>query len=259
MPSITVAGAYTPGNPASQELPLWFYITFPDDVGTCTAMLVISSPSSALTGPGGNAITFAFDELRNAVGTTSSRYSLSSFGGGKIITDTIRISPPASLAGGTYSQSLTLSLYENGALIARAPMTITVNVTSACTLPTPDVTSMDFSPGVDRAQIQHGYTQTAVIQGAFCTGPARLSLRATPMTTDEPASAAFANHIDFNATATMGAARAMLSTSAASEAAIPVDGSTAPVTIAVALQAGAKRLAAGRYASSLRVTLEPAN
>jgi len=258
MPSITVAGTYIPGNPAP-ALNVWFYITFADDVGYCSTMFVMSMPAAVLNGPGGSTIPFAFGELRDAVGTTTSRFYITSAGGGSIVSDTLSIMPGPGVAGGPHTQTITLSLYENGSLVARAPMTITVNVPSACTLPPPDVSALDFSAGISAARVQQGFTQRAVIQGASCSGPGRLTLRAPPMSTSAVPSPGFTSNIDFTATARKGAASAQLSTSTATEAAITVTGDNSPITVDVSLQSGGLPLVAGQYASTLRLTLEPAN
>lgn len=259
MTPITVAGTFNPGNPAYRTYPAYFHVTFPSDVGFCEAMLVISSPTSSLIGPAGDEIPFLFDQLREATGTTSSSYIISSFGGRSDIYDTLRIFPTANISGGIHSQTLTLSLYENSVLLARSAMTISINVYPACTLPAPDVASMDFSRGISGATILHGYTQSAVIQGASCTGAGRLTIRSAPLSTNAVPSPGFSSNINFNATARMGAASAQLSTAAATDASITVAGNQAPITIDVSLQSDGLPLVAGQYASTLRITLEPAN
>lgn len=260
MDPITVAGTYNPVSPAADTaFPVWFYITFPDDVGSCAATLVISAPSLTLLGAAGDTIPFAFDELNDAIGTTNSRYRVYSAGGGAQIYDTLRIMPPANVASGVHAQTLTLSLYENGVLIARGTMAIAVTVLSACTLPAPDVAALDFSAGIQQGRILPSFTQTAVIHGASCTGPGRLTLRGEAMTTDSPPTASFTNRIDYRARASMASAAALLSTAEGADAVVAVPPGAAPITIDVSLLANSARPAAGRYASTLRVTLEPAN
>lgn len=260
MDPITVAGTYNPVSPAADTaFPVWFYITFPDDVGSCAATLVISGPSLNLLGTAGDPIPFAFNELNDAIGTTSSRYRIYSAGGGAQIHDTLRIMPPATVASGLHSQTLTLSLYESSALIARGTMTIAISVLSACTLPAPDVAALDFSAGIQQGRILPSFTQTAVIQGASCTGPGRLTLRGEAMATESAPTASFTNRIDYRARASMASASAQLSTTEAADAAVTVPPGAAPITIDVSLLANSRRPAAGRYASTLRITLEPAN
>jgi hypothetical protein len=260
MEPITVAGSHNPVSPAADTtFPIWFYITFPDDVGSCAAMLVLSTPRTALIGPAGDAIPFAFDDLARAIGTTSSQYQVYSFGGGKQFSDTLRITPPQDISAGVHSQAITLSLYENGALIARGTMTIAVNVLSACTLPAPDVTTLDFSPGISQGRVASLFTQTAVIHGAACTGPARLTLRGAPMATDAPPTQAFDSHLDYTARASLASTAVSFSTANAAQSSVAIPSASSPLTIDVSLTPGSRPLAAGRYTSTLRVTLEPAN
>lgn len=169
------------------------------------------------------------------------------------------ISPGQRVPAGTYSETRTVVIADASArVLSRQSLFIQATVTSSCTLPAPATAHLDFSAGVRAARPTAGYTQSTIIDGASCSGPAVLTLRGAPMKTGTAANG-FKASIDYTATATFSNATAMLATATASQATTALNAPTGRLTVSVALVDGGTPLAAGTYSSLLSIVLEPAN
>ena len=162
---------------------------------------------------------------------------------------------------GNYSEILNLRLFANGFSqpLVQTTITFSARVIASCTLPAPNVSQLNFSQGIVNGRVTQGYKLSALIQGASCSGPARLVLRGTPMLTAATVPAGFDNKIYYQAIAKLGAATTILHVDTSGEALATLPATSGTVTIDVALVDKGKTQAAGTYSSVLSVVLEPSN
>lgn len=129
----------------------------------------------------------------------------------------------------------------------------------SCILPSPSVAHLNFSGGIVNGQVTPHYTLSTVINGASCSGAAKLILRGVPLRTGLNPAAHFDNAIHYRATAKMGSAATVLLTDSTSEAMVALLPTSGPLAVDVSLIAKGKPLVAGSYSSILSVVLEPSN
>lgn len=186
---------------------------------------------------------------------------------------TVRIRIPAgqtSASAGLYSDAtVTIGIYElifGVPLQALDELTFTVNasITSGCTLPAPDQSTLDFTPAISAGIPNPGYILRSTFSGVSCTAPSRIRLTGSPMVTSPPTApvAGFDNQINYLAIAQFGSATTALGTDVATQTTsvstnVPsgsVSGAT--ITVDVNLLAG-QPIIAGSYSSVLTVTIDP--
>ncbi len=185
----------------------------------------------------------------------------------------VRIRIPAgqtSATTGSYADgSVTVGIYE---LSSGSPLqtldehifTVNASITSGCTLPAPDVSTLNFSSAISQGIPNPGFVLRSTFNGVSCTAPSRIRLTGSPLVATPAigAVAGFDNAIDYLAIAQFGAASTALNTTVATQvtsagtnvASGAVSGAT--VTVDVNLLVG-QPILAGTYASVLTVTIDP--
>ena len=203
----------------------------------------------------------AANRLAGFVGTNSS------------VTLNVRIRIPAgqtSAAAGSYSDStVTIGIYEiSGSspvdTVDTKAFTVGATVVTACTLPTPDATTLNFTPAITDGVPNASYVLRSTFTSVACTQPSRIRLSGSALQPTPALSAAsgFDNFINWRAYGVFSAASATLNTSSASSATsldfnVPsgaVSGAT--ITVDVNLVAG-NPLLAGSYSAILTVSIDP--
>ena len=261
-PPATLAGTYDPTGAGSTQLPGTISIQTLSGSNQCHLNVVIASTDGGyLSGPGGQLLRYALDgNFALAKGFSSSLLNVAIPSPMTYAVIGRIIIPPGQIANaGIYSTTYAIRLYEGGSLLVQGTMTMTVNVISSCTLPPPDVAALDFSAGINQGRISGGYRQATAIQGASCTGPAMLTVKGVPMVTNSSATPAFANSIDYQATARLGSSQATLSTANANQVSVSTPAGAGDMSIDVMLLSSSKPLMAGSYSSMLSIVLAPAN
>ncbi len=231
----------------------------PAGLGPCVLWITLTrGQAGSMSGPGGAHLPYDFSGALHTAYYEILNLNQDANGNIPDATGTIVIGARQNVPAGTYSDTLTINVNSAGSTLSKSTLTVTATVSSACSLPAPSLSSLDFTPGILNGRATSSYRQTTSIQGASCTGPAKLTLRGAPLTTSS-SSAAFTNTINYTATAAFGTATATLSTTSASQASASVPAGNGAVSIGVALADDGKPLAAGTYSSILSIVLEPSN
>ena len=185
--------------------------------------------------------------------------------------DFARMLPALAQAGGNYSDSITVDLYNasGNVLLVSQPLTVTATVTKTCTIsgvaaPTPDNVTIPITAtgAVNTANIDRNYTTA-------CNYPANVQLSSSNGGVRNAAAApsGFARIINYNSTATFSGASATLNTATVAGAtgtetgtASATSGSGTPsgsMLVRITPQANTQPLIAGSYSDTLRVTITP--
>lgn len=166
---------------------------------------------------------------------------------------------PANQSGkpaGTYQRLFNVRLRNvvYGGYHQQADLWVNALVAPVCTLPPPSLAVMDFSAAVHNGAIPTAFQRTLAFDNAGCNGPARLTLSGQPM---KPAAA---GTIHYTANATLGGTPVTLDTRAAttSFATNISAAASGQIPLTVTVLPSPTPLPAGRYTSSLRISLEPA-
>lgn len=285
--SATVTPAYNPSAVADQIYTFTVTIDNPRTNANATCDLALSFTRSSLPATMTN-------------GSATLQYSIESTGGATIVQTagfvafaspqpanridltiapggtanvSVRVRIPAgqtSATAGNYTDStVTIGIYE---LIFGTPVrvldeqvfTVNASIASGCTLPAPDVSTLNFTSAISAGVPNPGFVLRSTFNGVSCSAPSRIRLTGSPMVTTPATSAVagFDNEINYLAIAQFGAASTALNTTAATQATSAgtnvVSGavSGATVTVDVNLLAG-QPIIAGTYSSVLRVTIDP--
>ncbi len=186
---------------------------------------------------------------------------------------TVRIRIPAgqsSATAGNYTDAtVTVGIYEiifgvPFRIVDERAFTVNASIAGSCTLPVPDVSTLNFTPAITSGIPNPGYVLTSTFSGVSCTAPSRIRLSGSAMvpTPAIGAVSGFDNSIDYLAIGQFGAASVALNTSVASQATSVatnvVSGavSGASITVDVNLLAN-QPILAGSYSSILTVTIDP--
>lgn len=258
---LTVSGRYDPTAAAGSPMAGTLVFSAPVSVGPCVLWVTYADQgNNKLLGPGGAVLAYgesgAFWSLEYGV------LNESMDGSGLLATQsgTLEVGAGQKVPPGTYSQQRVINLKTGGGqLLSQSTLTVSVSVASACTLPAPGSSSLDFSAGIANGHISQGYRQSTAIVGASCTGPGMLTVRGGAMSNAQAAAAGFRNSIDYVATATLGSLSASLSTAAASQASVSVPAAAGTLNLDISLVDGGRPLVAGSYKGTVSVLLEPSN
>jgi hypothetical protein len=140
---------------------------------------------------------------------------------------------------------------------------VTSLVQQTCNLPPPSAWTLDFTSAISNG-LPNATTLSVSFSGVACSAPARIRLSGEALKNPAIAPVAnFDNFINWQASATFGAANVLLDTSTSSQVTSGSQNvgsgptSSATITIAVRLLAG-RRIIAGHYSNILTVTIDPA-
>ena len=183
----------------------------------------------------------------------------------------VLMQPNSPQTGGSYSDSLTMVLYDTGTSTAFASrgFTVTGTVISYCTIgglnhPSADTATIPVSTA--------GAVNTAVINKSYpsvaCSSPSNVQITSQngAVTNAGTASAGFTNVIDYSSTAVFSGASASLNTATNPLARGPESGAavsttgTAPtgtMTVTITPQANVLPLISGTYSDTLTITITP--
>lgn len=257
---VVLTGHYDPQDAADTVLTGSFTIMAPPGFGPCTMNVGFVSMPNGMAGPAGAHLGYGMSgDFGQALGANYSALQVNLVGNGRYTGAGAVVIPARQAAQpGAYGEQLSLALWGQGLLLFETPFSVSLQVTSSCTMPAPSSAHLDFSPGVHGGRVTAGYTQSTVINGASCNGPSVLTLRGQPLATSAPAAGGFANGIPYTVTARFGASTAVLG-AGASSAQTSLPATTGNLQLDVGLVDPGLPLAGGAYTSTLTIGLEPAN
>jgi hypothetical protein len=247
-------------SPSNATVPATLNFSAPYGLGPCVLWITFADQrNDHLTGPGGAKLDYSLTDAFWSMDW--SVLNVNEDGNGHIPAQNgmMVIAAGQNVPAGTYSQTRIIKIGPAGTTLSQTSMTISVIVASACTLPAPSTSRLDFSAGIVDGRISQGYRQSTSMSGASCSGPSMLTLRGAPMAGNGPSGAGYRNSIDYQATARFGTASATLLTSAAAQASVALPASSGVLDLDVSLVDGGSPLAAGTYSGTVTVVLEPSN
>ena len=273
--AITFSGtALPPYNPFTNTTPRLVTVTVASTVA-CSVELAFQATSNParMLGPGtlfydvqsqGNSSSLLF------ISGTPSTTTPIDIPAGSVGSATVQIalSPNQVVSSGTYGDtSLVAHIYGRSGTaltpLKSASVPITGSVAAACQFASPTNPTMNFTGAITNGMPSPSYVGSVTLDSLNCTAPSLVRLSAEPMRLASTASnAAFDNTIHFRASASLGGATAVLTTTSGSEAVSTLgnvaSGATtnASVRIDVNLLAG-RPLLPGIYSSLLTLSIDP--
>lgn len=263
-PGFTFFGTYDPSQSAPTVVSTTFTIVPAQGMSPpCSMYVVVSTPTGMKDAGWTRTLAYSFGgDFAKAVGFGSSSGFLVNLQNGQnqTFTTSVIIPPKQNHPPQTLTEHLDVRFYSHqGQLLRNFTLQVTAVVKGSCILPSPSVAHLNFSGGIVNGQVTPHYTLSTVINGASCSGAAKLILRGAPLRTGLNPTAHFDNVIHYRATAKMGSAASVLDTNSASESMVPLSPATGPLAVDVSLIAKGKPPAAGTYSSVLSIVLEPSN
>lgn len=281
-PTAANLGTYTPpATPAA--VPVDITITFKTKgSGTCKGAIAfyrVSLPGTMSRLGGGGVRTYAIQTgpsggtqlLFSSWPPSGHTLDFTVSGGSGTRTVTLRVYVLAQggwLAAGSYSDGVLLKVLDRSSnhydIVEYRTFTVSSAVQQSCNLPPPSVASLNFTSAISNG-LPNATTLTVTFSGVACSAPARIRLSGEALKNAAIGPVAnFDNFINWQATATFGAANVVLDTNpgslaqATSAAQNVVSGPTlsATISLSVRLMAG-QRIIAGHYSSILTVTIDP--
>jgi hypothetical protein len=246
------------------------------NASNCSIAVVFVRPTAPIVMTnGGFTLTYGVDfngtNVMN-IGAPSSGYYVTVAGGGSVTFNTYRMTisgSQTSAAAGSYSDTavlLYLYAYRAGAwrFVRTYAMTFNATINKTCTMSAPSPATLNFTSAINNGVPNPAVVMTSTFTNINCTFPSRITLAGNAMQRVPAvgAIAGFDNFIDWQASATLGSATAVLATNAASTvtststnvgSGTTVNGSFG---VNVNLLAG-QRLRSGTYSSVLTVTVDP--